>query len=375
MSKDNNGLLDLSFLESAGQDDVLDLPLNESNNEVSVPVPGGLNEKAPGQPADQTIPVPSKTTIDAASYNEALKNLQKSFAEAAEFMGILANATIVEESVDELQDTFTENAMDVAFLESLENGPFYEKVDRSDKDEVKAIVRDVRPKIKDSAAGKNGKYQPTSGYIRHLGKILELGVGLMVTEVGVGAVTSVATGALVAKILKEPVTGNLVKQLAINGAKIGGAVGGVATGVNTVANVIASFVMRIKTHAWQIVGTIYVPEKKMTSIVNGLNDEFKDALGDYKFVAVPTCKVITDGFRAHYKWSETGTVYFIIIDKEIPEDLKVLKSDIKVDSKTLKEIKSGKKSKKDGESVNESTETKDENPDDEDEEDETKNED
>ena len=201
------------------------------------------------------------------------------------------------------------------------------------------------------------------------------GLGLMVTEVGVGAVTSVASGALVAKILKEPVTGNLVKQLAINGAKIGGAGGGVATGVNTVANVIASFVMRIKTHAWQIVGTIYVPEKKMTSIVNGLNDEFKDALGDYKFVAVPTCKVITDGFRAHYKWSETGTVYFIIIDKEIPEDLKVLKSDIKVDSKTLKEIKSGKKSNKDGESVNESTETKDEDPDDGDEDDETKNED
>lgn len=368
MSK-NNGLLDLSILENAGKDEVLDLPINEEAD-VSVPVPGGLKESAPGQPADQTIPVPAKKDITADAYNTALANLKKSFKEAVEVMELLENVTVVQESAEDRQEAFTENAMDNAFLESLENGPLFEKVDRSDKTDVKAIVRELRPKIKDSEAGKSGKYQPTTGYIRHLQKIIESGVGLMLTEVGVGAASSVASGVLFAKLLRTPVTGNLVKQLAKSGASIGGVIGGVATGVTTVANVIASFVMRIKTHAWQIVGTIYVPEKKMTDIVNALNEEYKDSLGEYKFIAIPTCKVITDGFRAKYKWSENGTVYFIIIDKDTPDDLKVLGTNIKVEPSALKELKTEAKG---GKPVNESTEPDDEDDDDEDDKNKDKN--
>lgn len=215
----NDGLLDLTALESANQDDVLDLNINESAD-VSVPVPGGLNEKAPGQPADQTIPVPSKTTITADTYNVAISNLKKTFKEAAEFMEILENATIVQKTADQMQEEYTEDAIAEAVFSSYADGPIYEAVDKANKAEIKGIAKKIRKelcKIKRTINWYTGK--KSSG--------AKLG-------------------------LLDPV-------------------------------VISSRNRKLELKAWQLVCLVY-PQKRVSlgKVLDDLNEEFSEILGDYK---------------------------------------------------------------------------------------------
>lgn len=138
-----NGLFDLTGFESAGMDDVMKLNLfGEGAGGV------GVSETPDGKPYDAAaIPVPKGTVISAETYNSTITALKKSFKEGAEIMEMLENATIVanESAVD--QDSFTENAIYDAMVESYYSGPIFEAVQREDKGDVKEIAKKVRKAV------------------------------------------------------------------------------------------------------------------------------------------------------------------------------------------------------------------------------------
>lgn len=284
MSK-NNGLLDLSILENAGKDEVLDLPINEEAD-VSVPVPGGLKESAPGQPADQTISVPAKKDITADVYNAALANLKKSFKEAVEVMEMLENVTVVQKTPEQIQTDFAESAIDEAVLAAYEDGPVFEAVERSDKNEVKKIVRKLREKIKDELNDMDVLfYQPK----------------------------------LVARIL----TG-LIPY--------------------TSANLPAAIQQIWSTRLWQVLGICHAEEGNIGKLANKLTEKFKDELGDYKVLQFQCAPALYDIFKMKFGWKNQKNCYFLLIDRKIPDDLKDLNQKL---ASAVKEEKNGKDDKKD----------------------------
>lgn len=348
MSK-NNGLLDLSILENAGKDEVLDLPINEEAD-VSVPVPGGLKESAPGQPADQTIPVPAKKDITADAYNTALANLKKSFKEAVEVMEMLENVVVVEKTTEQRQDEFTENAIVEAYITSLEDGPMFEKVDKANKNEVKALVRKLRPKIaKEFRVEKNVDFRDYHWVIRLL-------------------TNGYRTFAHATNVANLPANAELIAQMAGTAAAKGGLVSGAIGGaidigrdaqimVNTIGNM-------IKNHTWQFLGVACTDKNGIDDFVKELNEKFKDELGDYRIIYTTTTKTIVNCFMAMTKggFKFSNRMFLLIIDDKEPEDMK---SAVK---QADKELKAAHKSDKKGDkSVNESTEPDDEDDDDEDE--------
>lgn len=87
--------------------DIFDLSLDninegtdECNCDCAATCPGGHIDKDATAAKETSIPVPSKTTLSADTYNAALKALQKSFKEASDVIDIISNATIITESVD-----------------------------------------------------------------------------------------------------------------------------------------------------------------------------------------------------------------------------------------------------------------------------------
>lgn len=96
---------------------------------------------------DAKISVPSKTELTDDVYNQALSNLKKSLKESVEVMEMLENATIIHKSIEDQQTEFAENAIADILLEAYDNGPMFESVQRSDKKELKEIVKALRPKV------------------------------------------------------------------------------------------------------------------------------------------------------------------------------------------------------------------------------------
>lgn len=82
-------------------------------------------------------------SITVDQYNQAISQLQRSFKEGAELLAALQEATIVEKSIDELQNEFVEEAILTAYTD----GPYFEAVKDEDKDTVKAIVKDIRKPV------------------------------------------------------------------------------------------------------------------------------------------------------------------------------------------------------------------------------------
>lgn len=169
-----------NFLESAN-DEVLDTPINEEGEfapnsnatndvdnhltdaNVSVPadknyssiwdcsisVPDGLNETPKAKPYDaNSISIPQGTELTTDEWNKAMSALKQSFKEGYELMGMLESMKIVEKSKAQIQEESVKHAMFEAAVAAIEDGPFFEEVDRSDKQEVKAIVRKLRKPIK-----------------------------------------------------------------------------------------------------------------------------------------------------------------------------------------------------------------------------------
>lgn len=114
----------------------------------SISIPGGDGETPHSKPYDaNSVSIPAKTTLTADVYNSTMAALKKSFQEAVEVLSVLENSTVVEKSKEDLQKEYTESVLENALLESYENGPIFEAVERSDKKEVKKIVGSLRSKV------------------------------------------------------------------------------------------------------------------------------------------------------------------------------------------------------------------------------------
>lgn len=357
----NRGFFDLSGFESKSDDDILNAQIftedaefapnsNATNcvdngvKDATVSIPGGDKETPTAKPYDANsvsipggdsekphasavpgvkVSIPSKTTLTAQQYNAALDTLQKSFREAAELVQALKECTIVTESVEDRQARFMEDAMNEAALTALEDGPLFEAVKRADKEEVKKICREIRKILDSSEAATKYNYQSQKMVSRDVQSAI---------EGGVGAIVGGAAGGLIA---------GSILGLPIKAAEGLGLLYGAAGGAGwTLGTAIGAMVRTLLLHSWQVAGSIYVPRKEVDGAFETLNEQCKDSLPDgYKLIPIVTNKLISDGFRAKFKWKEHGTVVLVVIDKEAPEDLKALGTEVEVDKKALKDLK------------------------------------
>ena len=122
-----------------------------------------------------SISIPGKATLTVDQYNQAITQLQKSFKEGAELLAALQEAEIVTESVDELQDQYLESAI----LDAYADGPMFESVDRSDKKELKKLVKSLRKPVIETLK-KNGVKvsKDATGNGAEIMKAILLGAGL-----------------------------------------------------------------------------------------------------------------------------------------------------------------------------------------------------
>ena len=87
-----NGLFNLGIFENAKDDDILNMQLNESVENMGPSVPGGLTEKPTAKPEGGEFgpSIPAGSTITKEAYNSAIADLQKSFKESYELLGVIA---------------------------------------------------------------------------------------------------------------------------------------------------------------------------------------------------------------------------------------------------------------------------------------------
>lgn len=151
-------------MKESGNGEIPENPSAHLKNERSIPVPGGDKEPPSNSGHEHSISIPQGTEISQETYNKALSSLKKSFHEACEIIEMLESCTIVSATTDELQMEYTENAI----LESIEGGPLFERVNRSDKDEVKQIVHDLRSDVIRELKSKKYKAYKPSFFVRML---------------------------------------------------------------------------------------------------------------------------------------------------------------------------------------------------------------
>ena len=120
---------------------------NHNNyDETSVTIPEGDSETPKAKPYDaSSVSVPSKTVMDSNTYNDALAALKKSFKEGYEIMEMLENVTVVDDTMIKQQEAFEE----AAIIEAMISGPIFEAVNRSDKEAIRKIVKDIRADVVD----------------------------------------------------------------------------------------------------------------------------------------------------------------------------------------------------------------------------------
>lgn len=201
----SKGLLNLEGIENMGDNDILDLNINESGTaefgsndpatnptvtfdpnstsakETSVPIPGGIKETPTAKPADGetgvTIPggngetpsgkpydassvsIPAKTTLTSDQYNNAISALKKTFKEGVEIMELLESANIVHKTETELQQEYTEGVLEQAIIDAYGNGPMFESADDPKKEEIKKAAKAIVRCIKDKRKGSDGGYE------------------------------------------------------------------------------------------------------------------------------------------------------------------------------------------------------------------------
>ena len=126
-----------------------------------------------------SISVPSRATLTVDQYNQAIDQLQKSFKEGAELLAALQQVTIVNESVEERQDQYLESAI----LDAYADGPMFESVDRSDKDQLKKLVKSIRKPVIETLKKNDIKIsKDATGNGAEIVKAVLLGAGRQVTE-------------------------------------------------------------------------------------------------------------------------------------------------------------------------------------------------
>lgn len=313
----NKGLFQLESFDEMKEDDLLQMNLNEGSEEFSVkcpssnptvdfdkdatsgsehtvPVPGGdketptakpvegANVAVPGgdketpaaKPSDAAaVPVPATVTLTADEYNSAIGALKKSFKEAVDICAILESASVVHKTTEEMQEEFVEAAIGDAILQSYEDGPLFEKVSRSDKNDVKKIVRKIRSGVARACKNDNVHfYQPN----------------------------------LVARIL----------------------VGGITSPVGGASHLAAGLTQIFSTRLWQVLGICHAEDGNIKTICDNLTQKFADDLGDYKVLYVKAPMTIFDVFKTHFGWKDNRGAFFLLVDTKIPSEIRAAAKEI-----------------------------------------------
>lgn len=375
MSK-NIGLFNIS--ESAGLDDILDLNIyaedgsnefndiddllsinifNEDQNitipdgglkegylggykELSISVPEGDKETPSSKPYDNaSISVPGKINITADVYNDAFAKLKRSFKEGIEVMELIENAVIVEKSADEMQEEYTESVMWEALYESYIDGPMFEAVDKSNKGEIKAIIKKNRNAIYSFMKDESVTFYKPSYFLRTL-----VGLGLLVG--GLTTYASGVTGGINAAKAAYAAGGSMVAAASGDAATAAGGYLAASAGASNLNSLNVAW----RKYIWQIVGVVHVNPNRISKLMTSLNDKFKEELGEYKLIPVKTSKSFYDALKTKFGWNNDLAVYTIIIDDEMPAEFKAIEK-IEVSTKDLKkgapkEEKDPKESKK-----------------------------
>lgn len=272
-------------------EDIFDINIDESAD-VSIPVPGGLKETPTAKPHDaNSIPIPSKTTITADEYNCTIGALKKSFKEAVGVLEALEGASIVDKTPEQLQMEFTESCLEDALLESFDNGPLYEAVNRDDKEEVKAIVRKLREKIQAALKEDNINFYKPKLVARCISAAL-------------GNTAAIAVGTLMPG-------GPAIKAATY-----------AATQAAAASNAAPAFEQIWGTRLWQVLGVIHADHATNLDIGKRLTEKFKDELGGYKILTAPASRTIYDMFKTKFGWKNQNKAYFLLVDKKLPSELK-----------------------------------------------------
>lgn len=311
----NNGLFELENLNEMNEDDLLQTSLNESSEEFSVkcpssnptvdfdkdatsgsehtiPVPGGDKEAPSAKPVEganvavpggdketptakpndaSSVSVPAAVTLTADEYNSAIGALKKSFKEAVEICSILESASVVHKSAEELQEEFTEAAVGDVILQSYEDGPLYEKVNKADKGDIKAIVRKIRSGVAKACKADNVNfYQP-----------------------------------------------NLIIRTLV----------GVAT-VNAGNHLNAALQQIWTTRLWQVLGVCHSEDGNIKTICDNLTEKFVDELGDYKILYVKAQPTIYDALKSKFNWKNNKNAFFLLVDTKIPSEIRAAAKEI-----------------------------------------------
>lgn len=311
----NKGLFQLESFDQMKEDDLLQMNLNEGSEEFSVkcpssnptvdfdkdatsgsehtipvpggdketptakpveganiPVPGGDKETPAAKPSDAAaVPVPATVTLTADEYNSAIGALKKSFKEAVDICAILESASVVHKTAEELQEEFTEAAVGDVMLQTYEDGPLYEKVNKADKGDIKAIVRKIRSGVAKACKADNVHfYQP-----------------------------------------------NLIIRTLV----------GVAT-VNAGNHLNAALQQIWTTRLWQVLGICHSESGNIKTICDNLTEKFADELGDYKILYVKAQPTIYDALKAKFNWKNSKDAFFLLVDTKIPSEIRAAAKEI-----------------------------------------------
>lgn len=235
---------------------------------TNVSIPGGDKETPSAKPADAaSIPVPATTTLTSDEYNSALSLLKKSFKEGYEVLEILESAQVVHKTTEEMQEEYNESVIGDAILQAYEDGPMFEKVDQSDKGDIKKIVRKIRPGI-EKALKKDNKY-----------------------------------------FYKPNVVARII-------------VGGITAPVGGAASVASALQQIWTTRLWQVLGICHCEDGNIKDICDNLTKEFAEDLGDYKVLYATCVPTVVDAFKNKFHWKNTRNTYFLLVDKKVPSEVK-----------------------------------------------------
>lgn len=296
----------------------IDLSLDammESNTDTKeynsgTPVPPTV-ENLEGKLPNLHVPVPSTTEITADAYNDAIGRLKASFKECMDIIGDLEHVKIVEEKAEDNIDKYDQIAFDSMF-ESALNGAIYEAVERKDKDDIKKIIKDIKPDFKKEMTENHIMFNEQK-YI--LGRILMLfgnaAAGISLTAIGPNLPTKLF-GITIFKLDLKMIS-KLIQLVWYN-------------------------------HAWQIVGTISAHGETRDELLKKFNEDHKEELGDYKLIAVD--------------FSDTGYGSLIIVDKKLSSEIKTMVKDIDTSIDLAEKAKEKAKSKKEKKSEEKKSEKK-----------------
>ena len=228
------------------------LDLDEIFNESA----GEIGEKPAHRPADEnSISVPASKEIDVKTYNDAITRLQKSFKESIDFMESLKSMRVVEHCTEDEQDTYTEQMI----FESYCDGPYYEKVNAANKEEIKRIAKQLRGRMMNDAHSIKGIIGTISSK------------GMTVLDVGF----SLFPITWIPNILKYAFDMWVIDPILI-------------TKLNN---------SRLKLYAWQTICYVYGTSYTLAEVKEKLNNEFSNILGDNYEIEIVKMKFILAAHR------------------------------------------------------------------------------